>query len=278
MNTLRRRGAGRIVWICSGIVCGCTRLVEPPLDPRAIPLTLPPVYGRWWSMTQACSGLSGSLSDVTWYVVPNATVINSSGDQVSGYYTVGNHTIVLAGKSLYDGGTVRHEMLHALRRLPGHPRSDFLDKCGGVVDCATKCIADAGPIQIDPSITRVGSEVLEVAVRLLPAHPTMTEDGGVFTVIVTARNPRSNAVAIEGVPLLQSFYFELLVKEEGIKIGIPVRDAGVTLFAAGEIKQQLFDLIIGSNFDGFLISPGEYSLIGGYDRHYVSREGVLIGP
>jgi hypothetical protein len=229
-------------------------------------------------MTEACSRLSGSLADVSWYVVPGAAEISASGDQVSAYYTAGNHTIVLAGESLYDGGTVRHEMLHALRRRPGHPRSDFLENCGGIVDCSTKCIADAGPLQIDPSITRVSSDVLELAVHVVPAHPTMAEDGGVFSVIVTAKNPRPYSVVIEGVPLLQSFYFELLGTVGGIGSAIPIRDGSVTLFVAGETKQQLFDLVLGSTIRGFPISPGEYRLIGGYDRQYVFREGVLIGP
>jgi hypothetical protein len=231
-------------------------------------------------MTEACSGLTGSLGAVSWYYVPDAFDVSVNDDMVSGYYTAGDNKIVLAGQFLLDGATVRHEMLHALRRRPGHSRSDFLQNCAGFVHCSSKCIADAGPPPaLNPMITRVSAAALQLDVRVVPDHPTTAEDGGVFTVIVTAKNPRADSVLIDGAPFTtQSFFYELHATIGQFGTAIPIVDAGVTRFAPGETKQQLFDLRIGKSFLGFTILPGSYSVIGGYDRQSVTRESILIGP
>jgi hypothetical protein len=231
-------------------------------------------------MTEACSGLTGSLGAVTWYVVPDAGDVGVNGDLVSGYYTAGNNTVVLAGQSVFDGGTVRHEMLHALRRRPGHARSDFLHNCAGLVHCTTPCITDAGPLPpVNPLIARGGGDALVLDVRVVPDHPTAAEDGGVFTVIVTAKNPRPDSLLIEDVPFTtRSFFYELNGPFGRHGNGMPILDAGVLRFAGGETKQQLFDFVIGSVIQGFTILGGFYSVSGGYARQSVTRERILIGP
>src|SRR5687767_13898568 len=60
-------------WLPSAAAVGlaaCSSLVDPDLPVNARQFTPPPVYARWWAMTQACSGLSGDLASVSWYVVP----------------------------------------------------------------------------------------------------------------------------------------------------------------------------------------------------------------
>ena len=52
---------------------------------------------------------------------------------------------VLAGTDTIEGSVVRHEMLHALVRAKGHPRAQFLQRCGGIVACGPDCVHDAGP-------------------------------------------------------------------------------------------------------------------------------------
>jgi hypothetical protein len=46
----------------------------------------PAVYARWWSLVESCSGLQGSLSDVSWYQVPGSENVARSGEQVAGYW------------------------------------------------------------------------------------------------------------------------------------------------------------------------------------------------
>ncbi len=134
----------------------CTSIVDPALDPRAEPFHPLPVYARWWSMVESCSGLQGSLAEVSWYQVPGSETVDRSGDEVAGYWAPAGNRIVLGGEATLDGQVVRHEMLHALlRQLKGHPREYFLDRCGGVGSCASGCLTDAGPAAtIEPTIRR----------------------------------------------------------------------------------------------------------------------------
>lgn len=280
MTTLRGPLARRVAGLACLITCGCNHTVEPPLDPRAVPLSPPAVYARWWTMTEACSGLSGAFSHVNWYVVPGSADVSVNGDLVTGYYTAGDNKIVLAGEAIYDGGTVRHEILHALRRRPGHSRADFLEHCGGVVNCSGNCVMDAGPLPpVDPGIARVSSAALTVGVRVVPEHPTAAEDEGVFTIIVTARNPLPYPVLLDIAPgTMQSFSYRLTANIGGFGSAVPIRDPGVTRFAAGETKQQLFDFVLGDTIQGFILSPGLYAITGGYDRNSVTNYGISIGP
>ena len=93
---------------------GCDRLVDPKLPSDAELFTPPPVYSTWWRMTEACSGLSGSLDAVTWYKTDEVVHDVRTGEVVAGYWTAGSNSIVLTSTVMLDGGTVRHEMLHAL--------------------------------------------------------------------------------------------------------------------------------------------------------------------
>src|SRR6476620_4142025 len=138
----------------------CSSIVDPALDPRAVSFQPPPVYARWWSMVESCSGLQGPLSDVSLYQVPGSGTVSYSGDEVAGYRALNNNRIVLGGEAILDGSVVRHEMLHALvRKASGHPREYFLQRCAGLVVCGPTCVADAGPApSIDATVQRVNSD------------------------------------------------------------------------------------------------------------------------
>ena len=123
-------------------LAACGNLVDPDLPANAEQYTPPPVYARWWSMTQSCSGLSGDLSAVTWFMVPGVSTVLLNGKTVEGYWSLAGNRIVIAGAGRLAGGIVRHEMLHALMKAAGHPRAKFLGECGGVVYCTEACISD----------------------------------------------------------------------------------------------------------------------------------------
>ncbi len=263
-------------------VLACSSLVDPVLDPRAVALPLPPVYARWWSMVESCSGIQGSLADVTWYQVPGTQTLDLAGDEVSGYWTLHSSSIVLAGEATLEGLVVRHEMLHALlRNVEGHPRKYFLERCGGVVSCPSSCVRDAGPApNVDAATTRVTSVVLKLFVSVVPNSPSTSVDGGVFTVIVTATNPNSYPIVV--IPNTEasdhSFFYTLSGAAEGISGWVDVLDSGMRYFAAGETKRQYFDFSIGPAFAGHSVPPGTYRLYAGYETRGVALEGVTIGP
>ncbi len=260
----------------------CTSITDPPLDPRAVPLQPLPVYARWWSMVESCSGLQGSMSDVSWYQVPGTQTLDLAGDEVSGYWTQHSNSIVLAGEATLAGVVVRHEMLHALlRNVKGHPREYFLERCGGVVSCASSCVTDAGPApNVDWKTERVTSNVLKLFVSVVPNAPISSVDGGVFTVIITATNPNSHAIVVTPNvdAMSHSFFYTLSGPAAGISGWTDVLDSGMRYFVAGETKRQYFDFSIGPEFAGHTVPPGTYRLYAGYETRGVALEGVTIGP
>jgi hypothetical protein len=181
-NMMCGKGRRRLVTTLA-VIGGCHSLVDPPLPPAATAMAPPAVYATWWAMTEACSGLTGSLEHIQWFQVPGATTIPYPGlTDVSGYWSTSDR-IVLAGMTTLDGSGVRHEMLHALLHSVGHPRAAFLTSCGGVVDCARPCVADAEPLPpLDPGTPVVTPNQLHLAIAVSPASPAIETDDGFFTV------------------------------------------------------------------------------------------------
>ena len=261
-------------------IVSCTRIVDPVLDSGAQQFERPLVYARWWSLVESCSGIQGSLAAITWYQVPGSSV-NLDGKDVSGYWSRASNSIVLASDEVLGGAIVRHEMLHALVRQPGHSREYFLNRCGGVVACASACVADAGPApQIDPSIVHVSSDVLHLRVSVEPASPSSSIDGGVFAIIVTATNTNPYPIVVDPNPSAGNygFFYTFLGRSGGITGTGGALDSSVRFYVSGETKSQYFDFSIGANLGRAVVSPGTYRVVGGYDTRGVALEGVTIGP
>ena len=112
---------------------------EVPLAPEnAVRMTALSSYATWWSDDQACSGLTGDLQDIEWYVVPADSAggfwCEDGPDHACAGEWVAPHSIYLAGPNrTYPQGysadewTVRHEMLHDLVGRAGHP--PVFDQC-----------------------------------------------------------------------------------------------------------------------------------------------------
>jgi hypothetical protein len=100
--------------------CGFDPEGDVPLDP-------PPVYREWWAKTEACSGLQGNFDRISWSLVEGRSFSCSSG-QCAGHWRKDHH-IFLAGDWAMDEMVVRHEMLHDLIGMPGHPAPPFGEGC-----------------------------------------------------------------------------------------------------------------------------------------------------
>jgi len=120
----RRWVPGTLVWVAGllGAASGCG------FDPQGdVPLDPPPVFREWWDKTQACSGLQGNFDRVSWSVIEGPSFACSSG-QCAGHWRKDHH-IFLASDWAADEMVVRHEMLHDLIGLPGHPAPPFGKGC-----------------------------------------------------------------------------------------------------------------------------------------------------
>lgn len=88
----------------------------------------------WWRQVEACSGLRGDYDSVAFYIVPHSYVIPWGDVSAGGLYFIDGNRIVLAGSQATSAQNVRHEMLHALLKLPGHPAAYFRGVCDSLVD------------------------------------------------------------------------------------------------------------------------------------------------
>ncbi len=265
------------------IVLACSDATAPPKLPAdAQQFSPPPVYNTWWQMTQACSGLTGSLGAITWYQTAQEVTDTRTGDVIAGYWVPGSNYIVLNTLVMMDGPTVRHEMLHALRQKAGHPRDQFLNKCGGIVDCQDACVADAGPYPSPPQTPlHVDNASIELTFDIEPATPTRSIDAGRFSITVLTHNKTAQWITVTpaaGVPTNQTFSIDV----HGVN-GATARDQlGIdpsqTIFAPGETKRHVFDFVIGDYPFGNQLLPGDYVVRGAFAGYWSADNPFVISP
>ncbi len=265
------------------IVLACGDSVgPPPLPADAEQFSPPPVYSTWWQMTEACSGLTGALSSVTWYQTATQVTDTHTGDVIAGYWVPGKNQIVLNTLVMTDGGTVRHEMLHALRQKGGHPRDQFLGKCAGVVDCEDACVADAGPYPTPPQTPLlVTSDSIDLSLDIEPHTPTRNIDGGRFSITVLAHNKTARWITVNpaaGERASQTFSIDVHGANGATgrdQVGL---DPSQTIFAPGETKRQVFDLVIGDYPFGNQLLPGDYVARGAFAGYWTPDNPFVISP
>ena len=253
------------------VVFACSSVLDPPLPAGTIRFTLPTVYSAWWSLTAECSGRSGSVSDVEWFVVPGVSEFPHEGRSVSGYWSRVSNRVVLAEKALMDGALVRHEMLHALERNVHHSREAFLRRCGGVVVCITNCLREAGTAPAPrPGLARVPPDAMEIDVRVNPVQPGLTTGDSHFRLTVAVRNRRADSVVVmlpdsrDAAPP-SSFSFHVTGEKMGLWYAERAWDPGIMTFGPGETRVAVFDFTAAAKFDGLrALPPGTYGVRGGF--------------
>ena len=259
MASVARVRALALPALCAAAWVGACRTPADPADwAGAVPLAPPPPYRMWWAVTEACSGLRGDFAAVRWAAVPDAASLPGASDgRVASWAARGNQ-VTLAGASVLDGATVRHEMLHALLRAPGHPPAYFRGRCGGVVACEDgRCEREGAPEPVPPAdAPAIPASALRVSVEVAPAtgfpHET-AGTGGWAVVVVRATNALPRAAWVDlahtpGTAEASAYGFGYVRREgpEGLGTGgdgvtevVPGRRLG---FGAGETKQRAFDL------------------------------------
>ncbi len=260
--------------LLAGLTSCMSGVIElPSAATRFVP---PSVYVTWWHIVENCSGSVRDFGEVEWYSVPGSS-LSIPGSDASGVFTSDalGHRILLTAGSREDGGVVRHEMLHALLLLRGHPRSAFLGTCAGVVSCAVECVRDAGaPSPLDVPMLVVRSSSLLVSNRLEPAVPSAFVDSGHFRLVVSARNQSGTAVrVVDADPVRSSpdrvaFWYEMTDSVGRVIGGAASRDDSRIIFAPGETKVQIFDFVIGNDPAGARPYPRIYSFRGRYGEQF----------
>lgn len=273
---------GYAALLASGFgAAGCASVTDPPLPGGAAAFAPPAVYARWWAQAEVCSGRTGDLAAVRWFVVPGADTIPLAGQgEVNGYWSAGSNEIVLAEHSVRDGGVVRHEMLHALLRGGGHPPAEFQGRCAGYVTCYGVC-ADAGaPYPPPPAGAPVLAPTdLQLTVEATPAAVARVPGDSGVTVVVRATNPRGVPVWVQLVPPpgcglrcpdftgfgggIGFSDFAGVVSQGEIRL----TTAGRIALPAGGSAVAVFDF----DLDGY--RPGTYLALGSFNVAGLSRYG-----
>jgi len=260
------------------------------LPPGAQRFTPPAVYRQWWSLTEACSGLHGDFDAVQWYVVPGERTIQlDNGELTSAVWDPrGNRILIAAGPDgRYAGDLVRHEMLHALRQAGGHPREDFIGRCGGVVVCVTQC--DAGPAAApapDPNAVPVDPKSLEISVEVTTTPATPPDTERYVMMVVSAHNPSSEPWQVQlppsgdaGAPASFSFHLTNTTSRTEVWYDVRADAPEVTRFAAGETKIFIFDFWVRSGSTRYDIDPGTWVFRGAYGSVWApSSPSVALAP
>jgi hypothetical protein len=267
-------------------LAACEGLVAP-LPSDAKEYSPPAVYSTWWKMTELCSEKTGSLGAITWYKTDQALRDPRTGQPIVGYWTSGSNRIVLMAGAVLEGGTVRHEMLHALLREPGHVRNQFLGKCGGTVNCQGACIRDAEPYPQPPETPiHVGGDSIDITVDIEPRNPTSAHDGGFFSMTVLVRNRSAHWVTVPSfyssifpdADSTTTFQFDVRGPAGGPSGGEIGFDPSERIFAPGETKKQVFDFAIGNDLFAHQLPPGDYIARGGYSNWWSTDSTFVIGP
>lgn len=264
-------------------IAACDRLVDPPLPTDAEQFSPPAVYATWWNMTQACSRLTGSMAAVTWYKTSEVLRDPHNGALVVGYWVAASNRIVLATDAVFDGATVRHEMLHALIRGAGHPRNQFLGNCRGTVECAEACVQDGGAYPTPPETPiHITSDSLEITVQVVPQNPTHATDDGFFSVTVMARNRSSHwATVVPAVFVadsMRTFSYDVQGVMGDMTDDRHAIDPSERIFAPGETKKLVFDFRIGDDAFSQQLQPGNYSVTGGFSDYSSNYATFVVGP
>jgi hypothetical protein len=268
---------GRAALLLAVFVAACESPVGLPSG--ATRYAPPDVYRTWWQLTESCSGLTGEFGAVRWYRVAAVDSFDLEGTWASGaWYPTGNR-IVIAQQEITDGEVVRHEMLHALRQVGGHPRDLFLDKCGGVVACDGGCVQDAGGPP-DTSTTAPFVSLADISVKtvVVPNIVSPSRDSGWFSVMVTATSSAARPVRV-AVPTRRpwvAFTFSGMGGGEAMWNGdtaVAFAPAGT----AGATRRYVFD--IRPTVPGLVaLPPGSYSVNGVFAQRLASPVALTVSP
>jgi hypothetical protein len=183
------------------LMTACILPTEPRLPAGAVPWKAPARFALWWRMTESCSGRTGDFQHVQWYIVPDADSIEVDGKSYHGYWYGAHDRIILADHKRLAGPLVRHEMLHALLGVLGHPRDPYLTSCEDIVACDGECLAEAGGRALpSPDAPVITPREVGTRMEITPQEPAASLDSGAFAVIVSITNPLDQPAWVHLVP------------------------------------------------------------------------------
>jgi hypothetical protein len=281
LNTRRAlgpRGAAATILFAWAWICGCDVTGLPHGAQRFSP---PAQYRAWWALTEACSGVRGNFNAVTWYTVPNTNTFSLEGEAVNGaWYGGHDNRIVLGDSAEFVGSLVRHEMLHALLQVSGHPRQQFLGNCSDIVVCIEQCVSDAGgPPDTSQTAALLGPALLPAAVLLAPDTVSMSVDSGWSTITISITN-MTNAPARVAVDTSYGFPLSLILwRSQPGWNDVAYEDQSDYYYllapadSAGSTRRVVFDQQVP-----FTSTPPQYIVTGFFAQSVAAAQTLTVAP
>lgn len=235
------------LFLASMFACASATAPVPEQAKSIAPL---PQYALWWSMTEACSGIRGDMSRIKWFSHPDRPLASDpqSDSPVAGEYYYDSKSVVLVESQLSNPTIVRHEMLHALMGIRGHPAAQFRDACGGTVNCVDACARSVGSVPVAPPDADVVTvDSLRVLATVAPSRISKSSDtDGWFSLTMEVTNPLARPVWVRLQPMdgdaARAATFGFATPTGSQFNNMPGQ---LVSFAAGETKRVVFDLTIG---------------------------------
>lgn len=262
-------------------LCACESLLSS-LPEGSESFSPPAVYQQWWSLTESCSGISGDFAQVKWYQIPGTSRFDlGEGIAANGAWAKDGNKIIIAGDAILDGDLVRHEMLHALLQVRGHPRDAFIGHCDGTVVCTDQCIRDGGEAPpFDSGADTILATALEIGTTVTPLSPASTIDGGNFRMVISAHNTSSLPVVVnlpsQTPPITYSYLiFNRFTSSQAVTVG---ETPDAMRFAPLETKHFIFDFHISSGDTRYDLAPGSYTMVGQYGGVWGNALSVTVSP
>ena len=136
---------------------------------------------------------------------------------------------------------------------------------------------------------------LEVTTAVSPVSPSSVIDGGLATFTISVRNPFAYPVVVQlptspGGGVATSYRYAIRqVPGDGVSSASLAFDIGVTRFAPGETKRDVFDFVvapipapsygaISGIGGGITLPPGSYLFRGDYGGHSATDLSVKLSP
>lgn len=128
----------RRVLFCAVLLAGCENPLAPYVPEKiehkygAFRFTPPAHYLDWWKEVEGCSGKTGDFDAVQWYQATFTDILpGTTAAAISDY---ARQVVVVAEYRKEEANVIRHEALHLIIKVPGHPPEFFQGPCGNLVE------------------------------------------------------------------------------------------------------------------------------------------------
>jgi len=130
-----RQIVSAVIMMCALFVVGCSDFGVNIPD-EATPFTPPEIYRQWWLDIEGCAQRYGDFNAIRWFKVPDSYLFSSAGyksESIAAQTYFKSNVIIVRESYLLVAPIIRHEMLHILVPVKGHPRQYFRSECAKVL-------------------------------------------------------------------------------------------------------------------------------------------------